>query len=232
MHIGILQTGHMAEAVRAETGDYPDMFARLLGGHGLSFTAWDVEDMQFPPGPDAAEGWLITGSRHGAYEEHPWIPPLEDLIRAIVASGRPLVGICFGHQIVAQALGGRVVKFPGGWSVGRHVYITEDGESFALNAWHQDQVVEPPEGARTIARSDFTEHAAFAIGDTVLTWQPHPEFGEAAVAGLIAHRSQNVEPARVAAARDALGQPTDRAALGARIAAFLLGARRRVSNVA
>jgi GMP synthase (glutamine-hydrolysing) len=234
MHIGILQTGHMAEAVRAQTGDYPEMFARLLDGHGLTFTTWDIEGGEFPSGPEAAEGWLITGSRHGAYEDHPWIPPLEALIRAIVASGRPLVGICFGHQIVAQAMGGKVEKFAGGWSVGRHVYTTEDGETFALNAWHQDQVVQPPEGARTIARSDFTRHAAFLIGDTVLTWQPHPEFGTAEVEGLIAHRAGpgGVPPERVEAARAALAQPTDRAALGHRIAEFLLGARRQAADVA
>jgi len=232
MQIGLLQPGHMAAPVRSETGDYPDMFARLLGPHGLTFTTWDVEAMQFPPGPDAAEGWLITGSRHGAYEDHPWIPPLEDLVRAIVASGRPLVGICFGHQIVAQALGGRVEKFEGGWSVGRHLYRMETGETLALNAWHQDQVVQPPGHARTIAQSDFTRHAALRIGDTVLTWQPHPEFGRAEVAGLIAHRSDPVEPERVAAARAALDAPTDRARLGARIAAFFRGARGRASDAA
>jgi GMP synthase (glutamine-hydrolysing) len=234
MHIGILQTGHMTEAVRPQTGDYPEMFARLLDGHGLTFTTWDVEAGRFPSGPEAAEGWLITGSRHGAYEDHPWIPPLEDLIRGIIASGRPLVGICFGHQIVAQALGGTVEKFAGGWSVGRHVYTTADGETFALNAWHQDQVTVPPEGARTIASSDFTRHAAFLIGDTVLTWQPHPEFGAAEIAGLISHRAgpAGVPPDRMESARAGLAQPTDRAALGHRIAEFLLGVRSQAAHVA
>ncbi len=230
MHIGLLQTGHLHGAVRERIGDYPDMFVRLLGAHGLTFTTWDVEGMKLPPGPDAAEGWLITGSRHGVYEDHPWIPPLEALIRDIVASGRPLLGICFGHQIVAQALGGHVEKFAGGWSVGRHHYTTETGERLALNAWHQDQVVRPPQGARTIARSEFTEHAAFAIGDTVLTWQPHPEFGESEIAALIEHRSAAVEPERVAAARDRLGEPTDRERLGARLADFFRGARARSTH--
>src|SRR5690606_24036163 len=121
-HIGILQTGHAAEPIRAEQGDYDEMFRRLLGGHGFTFSTWNVVDGEFPEGPEAAEGWLITGSRHGAYEEHDWLPPLEDLIRAIREAKRPLVGICFGHQIVAQALGGRVEKFDGGWSVGPQHY--------------------------------------------------------------------------------------------------------------
>lgn len=225
MHIGILQTGHMAEAVRADTGDYDEMFVRLLAGQGLRFTTWDVEGGALPDGPDAAEGWLITGSRHGAYEDHPWIPPLEELIRAIVAARRPLVGICFGHQIIAQALGGTVVKFPGGWSVGRHIYRTDAGEEIALNAWHQDQVTALPAGAQTFVRSDFTEHAGFTYGDTVMTWQAHPEYGREALSALMTHRSATVPADRLAAARADLDLPSDRAKVGDRIAAFFLGAR-------
>ena len=226
MHIGILQTGHMADAARAETGDYNEMFEALLAPHGLTFTTWDIEASQFPPGPEAAEGWLITGSRHGAYEDHPWIPPLEALIRDIVASGRPLVGICFGHQIIAQALGGKVEKFSGGWSVGPTEYRLADGGTRVLNAWHQDQVTVPPEGARTIASTDFCAHAAFAIGDTVLTWQPHPEYGAEALGALMTHRGGAVDPERLARARAALETPTDRQSVGAEIAAFLKAARR------
>ena len=84
-----------------------------------------IADNEFPAGPDAADGWLITGSKHGAYEDHDWIPPLEQLIRDIYAAGRPLVGVCFGHQIIAQALGGTVEKFKGGWSVGHTTYEIE-----------------------------------------------------------------------------------------------------------
>ena len=67
----------------------------------------------FPEGIHDADGWLITGSRHGAYEDHPWIPPLEEFIRDAYAAQVPLVGICFGHQIIAQAMGGKVEKYQG-----------------------------------------------------------------------------------------------------------------------
>jgi len=225
MHIGILQTGHMADAARAETGDYDEMFMTLLGRHGLTFTTWDVEASRFPDGPEAAEGWLITGSRHGAYEDHPWIPPLETLIRDIVAAGRPLVGICFGHQIIATALGGRVEKFAGGWTVGPTEYRLEDGSTRVLNAWHQDQVLDLPEGAHTFATSDTCAHAGYTIGDTVLTWQPHPEYGTRELSALMTHRGGAVDPERLAAARDRLGGPTDRHSVGAEIAAFLKAGR-------
>ena len=112
MKIGILQTGHSPDNMKDALGDYGDMFVKLLGGHGFDFQIWSVVDGDFPASAVDADGWLITGSKHGAYEDHDWIPPLEQLIRAIREAGRPLVGICFGHQIIAQALGGKVENSP------------------------------------------------------------------------------------------------------------------------
>lgn len=220
MLIGILQTGHAPDALRPTHGDYPDLFARLLRDQGLDFRAWAVVDGQFPEGPHDAEGWLITGSRHGAYESHPWIPPLEALIRDIVAARVPLVGICFGHQIVAQALGGTVEKHPGGWSVGRTEYDWE-GERIALNAWHQDQVVTPPPGARVLASSPFCRNAALVIGDTTLTVQAHPEFDNAWVRDMIEVRGRGVVPDPLLdAAKLATAQPLDDTILAQRIGQF------------
>lgn len=175
MHIGILQCGHAPDEVQATHGNFKDMFAALFDGHGLTFSTWDVVDMDFPEGPEAAEGWLFTGSKHGAYEDHPFIPPLEDLIRAIYASDRPMVGICFGHQIIAQALGGKVEKFKGGWAVGHQEYDHETMGRIAVNAWHQDQVTVLPPDARPVASNDFCTNAALVYGTKAWTIQPHPE---------------------------------------------------------
>lgn len=194
MKIGILQTGRSPDELRAEFGDYDGLFRRLLAGRGFEFETWPVLDGVFPPGPEAADGWLITGSRFGVYEDHPWIAPLEDLIRAIHAAGGPLVGICFGHQIVAQALGGRVAKYDGGWAVGAQAYETPGGRDCLL-AWHQDQVIEKPAAAEVVGTSDFCRYAALRYDDRALTFQAHPEFTPAFLRALIGARRQVLPPA-------------------------------------
>lgn len=220
MQIGILQTGHASDPVRAAHGDYDAMFRRLLDGHGFRFTTWRVADGAFPDDATQADGWLITGSRHGAYDDLPWIAPLEALIRDIRDAGRPLVGVCFGHQIVAQALGGRVEKFAGGWSVGPQTYRIE-GRAYRIAAWHQDQVVEVPPGAEVVGESDFCATAALRYPG-IWTVQPHPEFDAATVALLIEHRGRGSVPAELLdAATRGLDLPLDRAAMGARMAGFL-----------
>jgi GMP synthase (glutamine-hydrolysing) len=183
----------MPDEMKGEMGSYAKMFATLLSGNGFDYVDYFVVDGVFPDTIDAADGWLITGSKHGVYEDHDWIAPLEQLIRDIVAAGKPLIGICFGHQIIAQALGGRVEKFSGGWSAGPTTYQVNDRE-MVLNAWHQDQVITPPEGARVFASSDFCANAGLVIGDSVLTIQPHPEFNARMIDGLVRYRAQGLLP--------------------------------------
>ncbi|MEX5727012.1 GMP synthase-like glutamine amidotransferase [Rhodovulum iodosum] len=223
MQIGILETGHAPDALRAAHGDYSEMIARMLGGEGFSFRAWNVEAMAFPDSVHAAEGWLITGSRHGVYDDLPFIPPLEEFVRAAIAENVPIVGICFGHQIIARALGGRVEKFAGGWEVGPTEYEIE-GQSYRLQAWHQDQVITPPDGAETVGTAPGCAHAALIYGDRAYSVQPHPEYGPAFIEGLMQVRAPGVVPPdRLAAARAVLDRSTapSSARMAARMAAFL-----------
>ncbi len=232
MQIGILQTGRAPDALLDEWGDYPAMFARLLDGHGFTFRTWRVVDMEFPPDVHAADGWLLTGSRHGAYEDLPFIPPLEAFIREAYAEGVPMVGICFGHQIIAQALGGRVEKFAGGWSVGPTTYDIE-GRPVTLNAWHQDQVTVPPPGATVIGRAPTCANAALAYGDRALTIQAHPEFSAGFLAGLMRTRGRGLVPNdRLDAAAAKLDTPLSDRAVADRIAAFFKAPRARAAAAA
>lgn len=219
MKIGILMTGHPPDNMRAE-GLYDKYFARLLEGHGFTFQGWAVCDGVSPDSVEAADGWLITGSRHGAYEDHDWIPPLEDFIRAAQAARRPMIGICFGHQIIAQALGGRVEKFQGGWSVGPTEYDL-DGQKMVVQAWHQDQVVEKPQGAEVFASNGFCKNAGLVYGDLIWTLQPHPEYDAGFIDGLIRTRGKGVVPDPLLNdAQDRLGTPTDRMAAAGMMADF------------
>ncbi|GAW33354.1 GMP synthase [Roseovarius sp. A-2] len=218
MKIGILQTGHAPDIVLPELGDYDTMMARMLDGQGFDFVTYSVVDEEFPDGPQDADGWLITGSKHGAYEDHAWIPPLEDLIRAIHAANLPMVGICFGHQIIAQALGGTVVKHPNGWRVGATEYDIE-GTPLTLNAWHQDQVIEAPEEAELVGRAEGCDIAALRYGDHIFTVQPHPEFNATMMDRLIEHRAIGVVPDPLRDhARGRLAMPTDNSTMATRIA--------------
>ena len=220
MLIGILQTGLSPDQLMDEMGDYPDMFQRLLAGHGFTFKTWRVLEGEFPPDVKAADGWLITGSKFGAYEDHPWIPPLEDFIRASYAAHVPMVGICFGHQIIAQAMGGRVEKFTKGWAVGATDYDF-GGKTLRLNAWHQDQVVEKPDTAEVVGSNDFCANAALLYDDRAFTVQPHPEFKPEFVDGLMKTRGRGLVPdGLLKAATERLDEPLHDTSMADQIAAF------------
>jgi GMP synthase-like glutamine amidotransferase len=220
MLIGILQTGLAPDALKDELGDYPDMFARLLDGHGFTFRTFRVVEGAFPASVRDCDGWLITGSRHGTYEDHPWIPPLEQFIRDSFAARVPMVGVCFGHQIIAQAMGGKVERHAGGWAVGATDYDF-GGQHLTLNAWHRDQVTKAPQGAKVVASNDFCANAALLYDDRAFTVQAHPEFLPEFIDGLMKTRGKGLVPDDLMAdATKRLALPIQDQTIAAQIAAF------------
>lgn len=205
--IGILVTGHTPEELMDDFGTYADMFASMLGDFNFTFKRYFVVDGVFPDGPHDAEGWLVSGSKFGVYEDYAWIRQLEDFIRAVHAANVPMVGICFGHQAMAKALGGEVEKFNGGWAVGTTTYQRPDlNEEQVLLAWHQDQVVKAPAIAEVVGSNDFCQNAVLRYGDWGLSFQPHPEFSPAFYKGLIEARSSVLPPELVEKVR-VISQP-------------------------
>lgn len=194
MKIGILAAGITPDVLLSEYPTYANMFAEQLVAFDKQFTfeTYDVRLDEFPDQAQDCDAWLITGSKADAYSDEPWILRLCDLIKDIDQLKQPLVGICFGHQVIARALGGRVEKFEGGWGVGAHHYsvcdtlpLLSNVQEVTLCAFHQDQVVEKPARARVILRSDFCENAGLQYENHILTYQGHPEFSKVYETALI-----------------------------------------------
>ena len=204
MRIGILQCDSTNENFRDEYGDYPWMFISLFQSIDpeLQFTVFDVRLEQYPQTTQECDAYLITGSRFGVYEDEVWIRKLEKFVVELHWKKHPLLGICFGHQIVARALGGKAEKALQGWGAGVQSFrktVTKPWlypvlENFSLLVFYQDQVTQLPEGAELIAENEFCPIAAFQIEDHILTFQGHPELEKAYTEALMKLREQILGP--------------------------------------
>ena len=185
MRIGLLRCDDIFEELRPEYGGYQQLFTNLFAATGKPVEFVDVPVFQgiFPSGPDDHDAWLITGSVRGIYEDEPWIRSLLDLVRDLDAARAPTLGVCFGHQAIAQALGGRVERVQT-WGLGnrtahitsRETWMDPDHDEVGVVYCHRDPVLDMPPAARLVATADHCPVAALAVGDHMLGVQAHPEF--------------------------------------------------------
>jgi len=232
MHIAILQTGSTSPAMPAEFQDYPVMFADMFAPDSRAAThqlsTVPVIDDVLPDSVDEYDAYIVTGSRHGVYDDLPWIPRLMDFLRAAHAKDKPLIGVCFGHQIIAHALGGYAAKSDRGWGLGVRTVNLHDqpawipaDDSVRLIHIHQDQVERLPEGATLIGSNDFCPNAMFHIGDSVFCVQGHPEFTIDYIAALMAVRVDLLGEAAIADAVATLDHGHDGVKFASWILSFL-----------
>jgi len=234
MRLTIIQTGEVPAPLQGRFGSYPKMFETMFErtGKGFSYATVRASDGDALPDPAGLEGIVITGSPAGVYDDLPWLEPLRGFIRAAYAAKTPMLGICFGHQIMADALGGEVRKSEKGWGMGRHLYEVKARPAFmagapdrlAVACSHQDQVIAPPPEAEVILASDFTPNAGLVYRNgRALSFQPHPEFEDDYAMALAELRRGRAPDEVVDRALASIAKPSDSAEIARSIGRFFKG---------
>jgi GMP synthase-like glutamine amidotransferase len=230
--IGILEAGANRPELAQRHGSYVDFFETYFGRHdpSVTFKAYRVFEGEMPPSIDDSDAYVITGSRYSTYDDYAWIADLKSFVQR-ASEGRPVLGICFGHQLIAEAFGGEVVKSPKGWGVGVHNYdvyqspawMRPGRDEFSLLVSHQDQVVTPPPDATVLAGSEFCPIGMLAIGESVATLQSHPEMSKPFVADLFEARRAQIGADTVDAALRSLDESTHEDEMAMWLLGFLRG---------
>jgi GMP synthase (glutamine-hydrolysing) len=195
--IGIVKPGSTFAEMIVRHGDYDAWFARALGD-GVDCRVYEAAAGELPD-PDAADGWIVTGARGSVAAPEPWTAPLLDWIRTVARRESPLLGVCYGHQAICEALGGRVERHPGGWELGTtEVELTRAGRRdplfagfprrFHVQTTHEDYAALLPPDATLLAVNSHTEVQAIALGATVRGVQFHPEVDEEIARDFVARR--------------------------------------------
>jgi GMP synthase-like glutamine amidotransferase len=219
MKINILLCDTFDVELPNEIPDYVYLFRQLFGmfDNAVYYDIFDVRQDEYPPSLHRDELYLIPGSNASAYDDTPWVKSLAGFIREMYATNVKMVGVCFGHQIIAQALGGRVERAMQGWGTGVRTsniidpkaleFFPEGQMNLLYN--HHDQVVSLPPQAKCFARSEFCPVEGFYIDDRILTFQGHPEYTSEYNRHLLLNHSNGEPDNVITAALDSLNRKID-----------------------
>ena len=219
MIVGILEADSLAEEAIQRFGSYADMFEKLLSAADskLKFQSYQVTQQEYPQYISDCDAYLITGSKSSCYENINWIEWLMQFVVDCFNQEKKLVGICFGHQLIAQALGGSVKKNKNGWGIGTTsssvtktpYWLLPKQQKFSLLVSHQDQVTQMPAQASLFASNDFCPIAGYQINDSILTFQGHPEFSRDYLKYIMTKRREIIGEHTYQQAIRSLQQPVD-----------------------
>lgn len=180
MKAALLICDHVPEFAQKKFGTYYDMYSALLPD--IDLEPWHVVDGQFPE-VESYDNFIISGSKYSVYDEIDWINDLKKFVQSISKNSKKLIGICFGHQMIAEALGGKVMKSKDGFLIGLHKFrftnpqwMGIESQTFKVVMLCQDQVRKLPPNAEVLATSDKCPVGMFIIGTNILGIQGHPEF--------------------------------------------------------
>ncbi|MGV0036621.1 MAG: glutamine amidotransferase-related protein [Candidatus Azotimanducaceae bacterium WSBS_2022_MAG_OTU7] len=240
MIIGILQADSVLAKFQPVHGNYPSMITRILGQAAnqlkleTAFRNYDVEHGVYPATIDECDGYVITGSKKSVYDDEPWIETLKEYTRQLHAAQKKLVGLCFGHQLIAEALGGKTLPAATGWCVGIHEseilqssWFMEDEDEklnlFTLVVSHKDQVIQLPEGTQLLASAEQCPNSMYGIDDHIFTLQGHPEFTREYSRDLMEMRQDILGPETYTAGVASLDKPLMRDIVSRWIIRFIKG---------
>ncbi|MFN3581066.1 MAG: type 1 glutamine amidotransferase [Pseudomonas sp.] len=231
MKIGLLQCDDVREDLQPAHGNYPQMFTELLLEQvpEAQIRVYRCQDGELPEELHECAGYLTTGSKFGVNDGLPWIDDLQDFMLALWEARVPLVGICFGHQLMARALGGEVIKSPKGWGVGmsfnqvleRKPWMQPWQDKLDLVVSHQDQVVRLPPQAEILASSEFCPYYLLQYGEHFMSVQGHPEFRKTYSRDLMTAREGIIPAARLREGQASLAAEVDDRQMMAWIVNFL-----------
>lgn len=222
----ILENDRLPDGLAPAGMRFADYYVRLLreADPGAQCDVFHTPAGEYPEDFAGYDAVVLTGSHADAFADEPWVVELRRRVTGLIAGRAKLVGICFGHQILALCLGAPVGRAECGFTIGQIAYRWhgEGGDRYGLLASHQDQVKALPAGAELLASSEACPIAGFTYGGHVLSLQPHPELDEAIVGKIVELRRETLGE-RADAALASMAAPHDGAAIGAMIAAFIRG---------